>query len=404
MELLARKQANEATACELEELKELLTSFPDALYFDEVVAEIWAQPEGMTEMDELDLDAFYQAHELKFRNELGFNAQRSEIHQEANSTSRLAQNDSSSSEKLAALRIDIPEAKQTSTERQTFTSTQNPVAKIVKLSTWFKTHIALLGVACGICIIAMASFFYLKNNAKEFDTQVYSGKGSRKKILLPDGTLVWLNAESSLSYDSHLADQAQRIVHLVGEAFFDVSHSKDKPFLVRTEKLSVKVLGTAFNVKAYAKDKATEATLLRGSIELSMNDQPAKKVILKPSEKFATNSQKKDKGNKNGKQEEHVPLDLMVEHVIPLHIAGSDYIEETSWKDNMLVFQNESLEDLKPRLERWFNVHIELGASIPKSYRFTGVLKNENIKEALTAMQLIKPFHFKLKADDVIIY
>lgn len=388
IELLARKQANEATARELEELKVLMTSFSDAVHFDEVVSEIWAKQEGMSEMDEQELDAFYEAHELKFRAELGFNSPESE-----SNPSPLGKEKSSG---LIAAQKAVSE--------ENLTSEQAPEGKIIKLSSWFKTHLSLLGVACGICIIAMASFFYLKNNAKEFDTQVFSGKGTRKKILLPDGTLVWLNAESSLSYDSQLDDQAQRIVYLDGEAFFDVSHRKNKPFLVRTEKLSVKVLGTAFNVKAYAKDKGTEATLLRGSIELSMNDQPAQKIILKPSEKFATSTPEKKHLNKNGKQEQDMPLDLMVEHVIPVRIAGSEYIEETSWKDNMLVFQNESLEDLKPRLERWFNVHIELGASIPKDYRFTGVLKNENIKEALTAMQLIKPFHFKLKADDVIIY
>lgn len=377
IELLARKKANEATPRELEELKELLTSFPDALYFDEVVSEIWTQEQLAEDMSEEELNAFYQAHELKFREELAFNTP-----------------------KIVPLSSDSANADAT-VER----SNQTAVEDIpTKLNSWFQKYTRLLGVACGIFIISMASFFYLKTNTKEFDTQVSCGKGVRKKILLPDGTLVWLNAESSLSYDSHLAERTKRIVHLVGEAFFDVAHQQNKPFIVHTQELSVKVLGTAFNVKAYEKDKGTEATLLRGSIELSMNDKPAEKIILKPSEKFATGTQKKHNVNQQGNQEQTAALDLMVEHIVPLRIAGSEYIEETSWKDNVLVFQNESLEDLKPRLERWFNVHIELGQTIPSDYRFTGVLKNENIKEALTAMQLIKPFHFKLKADDVIIY
>lgn len=368
IELLARKKANEATPRELEELHELLTSFPDALYFDEVVSEIWAQEQGIDGMTEEELNAFYQAHKIKFSKDLAFNSGTTEVNP-------------------AAFVADTP-------------TKINPI----KLNSWFQKYSSLLGVACGIFIIAMASFFYLKNNAKEFDTEVSCGKGTRKKIQLPDGTLVWLNAESSISYDSHLAERTQRIVRLVGEAFFDVAHQHNKPFIVHTQDLSVKVLGTAFNVKAYAKDNGTEATLLRGSIELSMNDKPAEKIILKPSEKFATHTQQKNNSNKSGKQQQDLPLDLMVESIVPLRISGSEYIEETSWKDNVLVFQNESLEDLKPRLERWFNVHIELGETIPSDYRFTGVLKNENIKEALTAMQLIKPFHFKLKADDVIIY
>lgn len=382
IELLARKKANEATPCELEELKELLTSFPDALYFDEVVSEIWAQEQGIDGMSEKELNAFYQAHKLKFSEELVFHTSKIEP-------------------------VISPETSiSNTTEVYPAAFAEDTPTKInpVKLNSWFQKYSSLLGVACGVFIISMASFFYLKNNAKEFDTQVSCAKGTRKKIQLPDGTLVWLNAESSLSYDSHLDEGAQRIVHLVGEAFFDVAHQHNKPFIVHTQELSVKVLGTAFNVKAYGKDHGTEATLLRGSIELSMNAKPAEKIILKPSEKFATSTQRKNHLNMSGKQEQNLPLDLMVEAIVPLHIAGSDYIEETSWKDNVLVFQNESLEDLKPRLERWFNVHIELGKTIPSDYRFTGVLKNENIKEALTAMQLIKPFHFKLKADDVIIY
>ncbi|WP_316745756.1 FecR family protein [Pedobacter gandavensis] len=380
IELLARKQANEATPRELEELQKLLTSFPDAQYFDEVVAEIWAQREDIAGMDEGALDAFYLAHKLKFKEELGF--------------------------KPPVIRSDAADLPNVSAKEKAAAANDTSIVPKMErnLNSWIKNNYSLLGIACGVFIIAMASFFYLKNNAKEFDTQVVNGKGTRKKILLPDGTLVWLNGESSLSYDSQLDDEQQRLVYLEGEAFFDVSHRRNKPFIVRTRELSVKVLGTAFNVKAYAKEAGTEATLLRGSIELCMNNQPAKKVILKPSEKFATATQHKNNLNKKGNQPENVAPDLIVEHIVPVRIAGSEYIEETSWKDNMLVFQNESLQDLKPRLERWFNVHIELGSTIPKDYRFTGVLKNENIKEALTAMQLIKPFHFKQKADDVIIY
>lgn len=377
IELLARKKANEATPRELEELKELLTSFPDALYFDEVISEIWAQEQEKQDMTEEELHTFYQAHQFKYREELTFNSGKADA--------------------IKGSGTDI------STETEVSPLAFSPDSP-TKLNYWFQKYSTILGLACGIFIISMAAFFYLKNSAKKFDTQVSCGKGTRKKIQLPDGTLVWLNAESSLSYDSHLADNKQRIVHLVGEAFFDVAHQQNKPFIVHTQQLSVKVLGTAFNVKAYEKDQGTEATLLRGSIELSMNDKPAEKIILKPSEKFATAAPKKNQANKSGKQEQGLPLDLMVESIVPLRIAGSEYIEETSWKDNVLVFQNESLEDLKPRLERWFNIHIELGQTIPSDYRFTGVLKNENIKEALTAMQLIKPFHFKLKADDVIIY
>ncbi|SHF84595.1 FecR family protein [Pedobacter caeni] len=342
--------ANEATPRELEELDELMAIYPDSLYYDDALKEIWAEAPKQSFSERIHLHQLYEKHKLKFQEEF---------------------------------ETEVPEEEE-----------------VVPVS-WFKKYTGFVAIACSLFLIALASLFYLnKKEAPDFDTEIVSGKGMRKKLKLPDGTLVWLNADSKLSYDNDINKKEQRLVHLTGEAFFDVAHMKNRPFIVRTNQISVKVLGTAFNVKAYDKDVVSEATLLRGSIELSVNNRSEQKILLKPSEKFAFTEKKKARNDEQDPED----ISLKIENINPVRIDGQEYIEEISWKDDVLVFRNESLEDLKPRLERWFNVQIEINSSVSKSYRFTGIFKNENITEALTAMQLIKPFHFKLKADDIIIY
>jgi transmembrane sensor len=344
IELLARKMAGEATQLELEELNELINSFPDSVYYDEVLKQIWLNSDEGTDSCP-DIDRIYQCHKLKFYDEL----------------------------------ITPEQA--------------NPVPAVRQYKNLSRAVLAL-------CVIFFAGLFYFSNkNTEVFNTQIVAGKGIRKNVKLPDGTTVWLNADSKLSYNADINQKDVRIVNLTGEAFFDVAHHQSHPFIVRTNKISIKVLGTAFNVKAYPVDKKCVATLLRGSIELSVNERSAQKIILNPLEKFVL-----DEDKAGVMKMDNQDMTLMIEHIVPVRIGNNEYIEEVSWKNNTLVFHNESFEDLKPRLERWFNIRIHLNSQRSKSYRFTGVFKNENIKEALTAMQLIKPFTFNLKAHDVTIY
>lgn len=338
LELLARKMAGEATPDEMEQLEELLASYPETIYYEEFLNELWQQP-LVAEDAEAQLDRLYLAHQLKFYQDF------------------------------------------------------MPAAVTCKSKNYdsFKN---LIGTSVGVVVFLLICFSYWSINDKgNSEIQIISGKGSRKKIRLPDGTIVWLNAESKLSYAANFNQQDTRKVYLVGEAFFDVSHQPKHPFIVRTNKISVKVLGTAFNIQAYPEELKSETTLLRGSIELSVNDGSGQKVILGPSEKLACAVEKKK-----------LHQVLTINHVVAVKIGKDEYIEETSWKDNRLVFQNESFEELKPKLERWFNVQLNITSQQPKKYRFTGIFTTENIHEALTAMQLIKPFTFKINAHDITIY
>jgi transmembrane sensor len=110
-------------------------------------------------------------------------------------------------------------------------------------------------------------------------------KGSKSHIVLPDGTNVWLNADSKIIYPGNFQGET-REVSLVGEAFFDVVKNVNKPFIIHTGTMDVKVLGTAFNVRSYPGEMTTEASLLRGLIEVTLNGTEKKKILLKPNEKL----------------------------------------------------------------------------------------------------------------------
>src|SRR5260221_1009127 len=120
-------------------------------------------------------------------------------------------------------------------------------------------------------------------------SRITTKNGSKTNLLLPDGTRVWLNAGSSITYDSSY-DKMMREVILSGEGYFDVVRNKEKPFIIHAAKINIKVLGTQFNVKSYPTDNTTEASLIHGSIEVTFRDKPNKKIILKPNEKIVVDN------------------------------------------------------------------------------------------------------------------
>src|SRR4030095_9403678 len=122
--------------------------------------------------------------------------------------------------------------------------------------------------------------------ASEAMSSVATKNGNRTKIVLPDGSQVWLNAGSNLDYNNLNFNKDVREVSLNGEAYFDVAKNAGKPFIIHTKKMDIKVLGTTFNVRSYSDEKITEAALIKGSIEVTLKDRKDQKIILKPNEKI----------------------------------------------------------------------------------------------------------------------
>jgi transmembrane sensor len=270
-----------------------------------------------------------------------------------------------------------------------------PPLKTGKLRRIVKYAIAMAGL-----LIVAVSGIWIWNSTKSttpLQKNIVSTKnGSKSKIELPDGTQVWLNVGSRVNYDENYGKEKRELT-LTGEAYFDVAHDEKMPFILHTGKMEIKVLGTAFNVKAYPGDGFTEASLIRGSIEVTFPDRPLEKLILKPSDKISILNKEPDSVKAAVKVLHTVHTDRPAIMVSSIQYTPVDSaIIETAWVNNRLIFRSKTFEELSRDIERWFNVTIEVGDTAILSKQFTGTFSNESITDALDALSLSYPFHYKL--------
>ena len=351
--------AGEASAEELEELEMLKALFPDSSYWDELLQYVWQSP--VENDEEKDAALAYEAHRIRFQHDF-------EKPGEMDSEAGLGQ------------------------VRQL-----TPATKKSYLFHWL---IAAMLIGCMVILFWKDSKQGSRNSPPlAASTRIETSKGARKKITLPDSTIVWLNSDTHLSYDENMNDGKERNVRLSGEAFFDVAHNKDRPFIITTDKIHIKVLGTAFNVKAYPKDSITETALIRGLVELTVRDRPTQKILLRPADKISIVENTKPTETERSLPSKPVDRKLILENIKEVAIGDQAIVQETSWTNDMLVFKNELFEEMVPRLERWYNVTIEIRSERLRKRRFTGIFKDEPLEAALEALQLIEPFRYQINEE-----
>lgn len=250
---------------------------------------------------------------------------------------------------------------------------------------------SVLGVILLTVVVGMVVFlreFFIPNY-----TVVTATKGAKTSIQLPDGSTVWLNSDSKIRYKNSFGLN-QRDLWLTGEAYFDVKHNAKVPFIIHTNKINIKVLGTEFNVKSYPNDSYVETSLIRGKIDVNFLDRPNEHIIMHPQEKLIIN---------NNQQNSDLNLDptnagiskLKLESLSTLSIDNST-VSETAWLDNKVVFDNTSFEEIARVLERKFDVKIIFKNNTVKYYRFTGIFQHEGLLEIIELMKITNPFDYKL--------
>jgi ferric-dicitrate binding protein FerR (iron transport regulator) len=217
--------------------------------------------------------------------------------------------------------------------------------------------------------------------------EIATRKGSRSNIRLTDGTQVWLNADSKLTYAASFSGKTREVV-LTGEAYFDVAHDSTRPFIIHTGKANIRVLGTTFNVRNYPQENALEATLMRGKIEVSFTDRPNEKIILKPLEKIVI-AKEQVTGVSN------TPVEKIV--VTSATYADKDsVIAETAWMSDKMVFINQPLERIAQELERSFGITITFKTAAVKDYRYTGVFDQVSLEKIMQIIQLSKKIKYTI--------
>ncbi|WP_298391981.1 FecR family protein [Hydrotalea sp.] len=239
----------------------------------------------------------------------------------------------------------------------------------------------------------------------EIPNEIVTKNASKTKIILPDGSTVWLNADSKLWYYKSFGN-VQREVYLTGEAFFDVTKNPAKPFIIHTKLTDVRVLGTQFNVRSYPNDKTVETSLIRGLVQVTLHSRPDEKYFLKPNEKLVVLNVPDSVNTPKNIQPVIKNLDeniVAIKNLTPLQQDDSLKIE-TAWTKNRLCFTDESFDEVAHQLERWYDVQFVFKNDKYKNIRLNGSFVNETLTQALDALKFSTNFHYEIKDKMVTIY
>jgi len=219
----------------------------------------------------------------------------------------------------------------------------------------------------------------LRSENSYLSVQVDPGQSSN--VVLPDGSKVLLNSESSIVYNNDYKLN-QRKVSLKGEAHFHVTKNPKRPFVVGTEFFDVEVLGTTFDVKTYETDDIQVVGLLEGKVKLTTHTTGKNQTIyLTPNQKAIYN---KNTGE--------------------LTVEATDNISETAWTKGILSFHTEPLRNIKLELERKYNVHIQMNCPTIENDSFTGEFDNETLAQVLDDLKIHYGFEYTIHQNNVKIY
>ncbi|HEY9195559.1 MAG TPA: FecR family protein [Mucilaginibacter sp.] len=287
-----------------------------------------------------------------------------------------------------------------------------PADQEVELQNRHRRLFIIKSIAAVLVVGALLSLFFYFNSsnskAPELTTLQQKNTPSRvkSKIYLSDGSVVTLNSETTLKYPPSFTGPT-REVYLNGEAFFDIAKDHSHPFIVHAGNMSIKVLGTAFNVRSYKNDVASETTLIRGAIEVTLADRPSDRIILKPNEKLILKSTTFKRHTIARNLVAQTPDSAKTSYALTnlTYLRSNDTtVVETSWVNNRLVFKDEDFVEIANKMERWYGVKIKFKNQGIKDYHFTGVFYRESVTQALSALQMIEQFNFKYKDETIYIY
>lgn len=248
-------------------------------------------------------------------------------------------------------------------KKQLEQNTFNKNKIVLNLIKW----VAIICIPIGVCF----SYLFINDfvNKEEVPLIVKTERGEKSTIILPDGTNVILNSSSRLKYSNNYGEK-NRSIDLEGEAYFDVTRDTKKEFIVHTNNLDIKVIGTSFNISSYTDTKDITIVLLKGKVKIQSAELS---YIMSPGEKI--------KYNKNTKK-------ITKEDVFP-----TDYI---TWTKGDLYFEKESLENIIKTISRVYNVDVQYNAMDVKDVVFSGTIPKCEIKDAMNMITSASSFTYQM--------
>lgn len=295
------------------------------------------------------------------------------------------------------------------------TTKEQAAVSAAKTSTPFYRRL-IVQLAAAAALIAVLSYVAYQHNyqapvemSDEYNIVFTTKKGERKRLTLTDGTEVWLNGGSTIQLKPSYG-HSNRAVKLTGEAFFDVKRNPDLPMIIDTRDLSVRVIGTSFNMRSYADERLSETSLIEGKIELSVKkaDETEEKYLLAPGEKVKVlnrNFHSKAAVASKSVEKPAIKVDHLPE-VVKVGFMKADEATsptEIAWKNNTLAFDAEPLERAVSKMEKWFNTPIVTTKASLANLKITGTFQQESLEQVLD-MLILGGVKIKYRKENGIIY
>lgn len=364
-ELLARKMAGEATSTELEELDILLRNDPQLHFSVQAFSDLWKHSSRNNNESK---DA-YEQHLTRLRNQ--------------------------------GIAIGMADHQ---TDKTVLLEGSRRIS-LRKYLTWSAAALFVLSFGAGFIYYQQTkkqAFSSQPSTGNELANEISTRYGSKTRVRLPDGSQVWLNAGSKLNYTKDFGREI-REVQLIGEGYFDVVRNPQKPFVIHTSSVDVKVLGTQFNVKSYPGDKTTETSLVHGSVEVVVRKRPDEKYILKPNEKIVVLNEDTASRAVAGARSKATKEPIIAIRQLT-YKEGDSIALETEWTYNKLSFDDESFDEVARKMERWYDVRFEFRNKQLADIRIKGSLINETLPQAMEALQYANRFRYDIQGKTVIVY
>ena len=265
----------------------------------------------------------------------------------------------------------------------------NKNTKPVNRIDFYRRALRISAAAIILLLCGISSLFFLWQSERMASEVVEEYKeyvvevpdGAKSKITFPDGSVVWLNAGSKVKYDSNFA-KASRHVELTGEGYFEVNKNKELPFVVNTGNLTVKVLGTKFNLKSYEEDSEVKVTLKEGAVKVGDFLADAAPIVLQPNQRFTL------------KKED---LTVSVDSVDASHIDN--------WRNGAMVFDKVSLEEITKELKRLYDIPVRIeNERLKKIVYYSDFQENVTIEKVLEILSSGNKFRYEVRPELVRIY
>jgi ferric-dicitrate binding protein FerR (iron transport regulator) len=359
--LLGRKMTGEARPEELRELEEILKNDPELYFSLHAIAELWHRNPPDTSAD---LQEAYQAHLQRMKD-----------------------------------RGIPPPADLTTPGEQDDSAVISPSRSIP--TTRMLIGFISVSLIAFVIYVTAALVIPQPKPGRPAVSEIFTPRGSRTSITLPDSTIIRLNSGSTLSYGKNYSDKVRELT-LNGEAWFHVTRKMSKPLVIRTAAVDITVAGTEFNLKAYPEDLTTEVILLEGELEATLNHMKGRKINMQPAEKLTLRNAAPASGDSltSASRTGNETLINLVQIYPP---AADTSIPELAWLKDILVFNNVPFADLASSLAKWYGVDFVFEDHSLDSLTFSGHFADQPITGILDTLSFPGRFRFRVDQNTVFI-